>query len=45
MQLTFGVELYVNGDVLVDGQRIANGDAILPLAKEAFTKPAGRRSH
>ena len=35
IQLVFGVELHQNGDILVDNKKLANDDAIVPLAKEA----------
>lgn len=38
IQLIFGVELHANGDMFVDGKRVANDDAVFPLAKEAQAK-------
>jgi biopolymer transport protein ExbD len=38
IQLIFGLELHANGDTLVDGKKVANDDAILPLAREAQAK-------
>ena len=38
IQLIFGVELHSNGDVLLDGKRLPNDEAIFPLAKEAYQK-------
>lgn len=38
VQLIFGVELHASGDTLVDGKKLANEDAILPLAREAQAK-------
>jgi biopolymer transport protein ExbD len=35
VQLIFGLELHANGDTIVDGKKVANDDAILPLAREA----------
>jgi biopolymer transport protein ExbD len=44
VQLIFGLELHANGDMLVDGKKVANDDAILPLAREAQTKNADLRA-
>jgi biopolymer transport protein ExbD len=44
IQLVFGVELHSNGDVLVDGKKLANDEAIFPVAKEAFAKNADLRA-
>jgi biopolymer transport protein ExbD len=38
IQLVFGVELHANGEVLVDGKKLPNDDAVFPLAKEAYAK-------
>lgn len=38
VQLIFGLELHANGDTIVDGKKVANDDAILPLAREAQAK-------
>jgi biopolymer transport protein ExbD len=38
IQLIFGLELHANGDTMVDGKKVSNDDAILPLAKEAQAK-------
>lgn len=38
IQLIFGVELHSNGDILLDGKRLPNDEAIFPLAKEAYQK-------
>ena len=35
IQLIFGLELHANGDTVIDGKKVPNDDAILPLAKEA----------
>src|SRR5512143_783896 len=40
IQLIFGLELHANGDTVVDGKKVANDDAIFPLAKEAQAKNA-----
>ncbi|MFO0588142.1 MAG: biopolymer transporter ExbD [Polyangiaceae bacterium] len=34
--LVLGVELHINGDVVVDGKKLANDDAVSEVAKEAF---------
>ncbi len=44
IQLVFGVELHSNGDILVDGKRLPNDEAVFPLAKEAFQKDRELRS-
>lgn len=44
IQLVFGVELHSNGDVLVDGKKLANDEAIFPVAKEAFAKNSDLRA-
>ena len=36
--MIFGVELHANGDMVVNGQRVANDDGMLPLAKEQLAK-------
>lgn len=38
IQLIFGVELHSNGDTILDGKKLANDDAVFPLAKEAYAK-------
>jgi biopolymer transport protein ExbD len=44
IQLIFGLELHTNGDTLIDGKKIANEEAIFPLAKEALAKNAELRA-
>jgi biopolymer transport protein ExbD len=44
VQLVFGLELHANGDTYVDGKKVANDDAILPLAREAQAKNADLRA-
>ena len=44
VQLVFGLELHANGDTLIDGKRIPNDDAILPMAKEAQAKNSELRA-
>jgi biopolymer transport protein ExbD len=38
IQLIFGVELHSNGDMMVNGKKLANDDAVFPLAKEELKK-------
>jgi biopolymer transport protein ExbD len=38
VQLVFGLELHSNGETFIDGKKVANDDAILPLAREAQAK-------
>jgi biopolymer transport protein ExbD len=38
IQLVFGLELHSNGDIMVDGKKLPNDDALFPLAKEAQAK-------
>jgi biopolymer transport protein ExbD len=38
IQMIFGVELHSNGEIAVDGKKVANDDAVFPLAKEAQAK-------
>jgi biopolymer transport protein ExbD len=44
IQLIFGLELHANGDVVVDGKKVASDDAIFPLAKEALAKTPDLRA-
>lgn len=44
VQLVFGLELHANGDTVVDGKKVPNDDAILPLAKEAHNKNGDLRA-
>lgn len=44
VQLIFGLELHSSGETFVDGKKVANDDAILPLAREAQTKNADLRA-
>ncbi|APR79758.1 Biopolymer transport protein ExbD/TolR [Minicystis rosea] len=44
VQVQFGVELHANGDLLVNGNKLANDDAIMPLAKEQLAKTADLRA-
>ena len=38
IQMIFGVELHSNGEIAVDGKKVANDDAVFALAKEAQAK-------
>jgi len=38
IQMIFGVELHQNGDCVVNGKKLANDDAVLPLAKEELAR-------
>jgi biopolymer transport protein ExbD len=38
VQLVFGLELHANGDIKVDGKKIANDSAVLALARESLAK-------
>ncbi|HZF55115.1 MAG TPA: biopolymer transporter ExbD [Polyangiaceae bacterium] len=38
VQLVFGLELHSNGETYIDGKKVPNDDAILPLAREAQAK-------
>lgn len=44
VQLIFGLELHANGDTYADGKKLANEDAILPIAREAQAKNADLRA-
>ena len=44
IQMIFGVELHSNGDLVVNGKKLANDDAILPLAKEELAKTPDLRA-
>jgi biopolymer transport protein ExbD len=44
IQVIFGVELHANGDTVVNGKRIANDEAVLPLAKEELSKTPDLRA-
>ncbi|MEZ4302171.1 MAG: biopolymer transporter ExbD [Polyangiaceae bacterium] len=44
IQLVFGVELHSDGSILVDSKRLANDDAVFPVAKEAFAKNSDLRA-
>lgn len=44
IQMIFGVELHANGDTVVNGKKIANDDAVLPLAKEELARTPDLRA-
>ena len=44
IQVVFSVELYATGEIAVDQQKLANDDALLPLAREGHQKSADLRA-
>jgi biopolymer transport protein ExbD len=44
VQMVFGVELHANGDTVVNGKKLANDDAVLPLAKEELARTPDLRA-
>jgi biopolymer transport protein ExbD len=44
VQMIFGVELHQNGDIIVNGKKLPNDDAVLPLAKEELAKTPDLRA-
>lgn len=44
VQMQFGVEIHATGELLVNGQKLATDDAILPLAKEQLAKTPDLRA-
>lgn len=44
VQMQFGVELHAAGELLVNGNKLANDDAIMPLAKEQLAKTPDLRA-
>jgi biopolymer transport protein ExbD len=44
IQMIFGVELHVNGDMIVNGKKLANDDALLPIAREEVAKTPDLRA-
>ncbi|MDI1479220.1 biopolymer transporter ExbD [Polyangium sp. y55x31] len=44
VQMVFSVELRANGDMVVDGKKLPNDEAALPLAKEAQAKTPDLRA-
>jgi biopolymer transport protein ExbD len=44
IQVVFSVELYANGDMMVDQKKVANDDGLLPLAREGHAKTPDLRA-
>jgi biopolymer transport protein ExbD len=44
VQTVFSVELYANGEIQVDQQKLGNDDALLPLAREGHQRSAELRA-
>ncbi|MDI3288247.1 biopolymer transporter ExbD [Polyangium sp. 15x6] len=44
VQMVFSVELRANGDMVIDGKKLPNDEAALPLAKEAQAKTPDLRA-
>ncbi len=44
VQVVFAVELYANGDMIVDGKKLGGDDALLALAREGHAKTADLRA-
>jgi len=44
VQVVFSVELYASGDILVDQKKLANDDALFPLAREGHAKTPDLRA-
>src|SRR5258708_35894635 len=44
IQVVFSVELYASGEIAVDQQKLANDDALLPLAREGHQKSSDLRA-
>src|SRR5688572_16860994 len=44
VQVVFSVELYANGDIMVDQKKLPGDDAILPLAREGHAKTPDLRA-
>jgi biopolymer transport protein ExbD len=44
VQMVFGLELYANGDILIDGKRMNDDKTVLALAKEALAKNKDMRA-
>ena len=42
--MVFGLELYANGDIVIDGKRMSEDKAVLALAKEALAKNKDMRA-
>ncbi|HMJ51148.1 MAG TPA: biopolymer transporter ExbD [Polyangiaceae bacterium] len=44
VQVVFAVELYASGDIMVDQKKLANDDALFPLAREGHAKTPDLRA-
>jgi biopolymer transport protein ExbD len=44
VQVVFAVELYANGEMVVDQKKVASDDALLPLAREGHAKTPDLRA-
>ena len=44
VQVVFAIELYANGEIAVDQKKLANDDALFPLAREAHAKTPDLRA-
>jgi biopolymer transport protein ExbD len=44
VQVVFAVELYAGGDIMVDQKKLANDDALFPLAREGHAKTPDLRA-
>jgi biopolymer transport protein ExbD len=44
IQMIFGVELHQAGDIMVNGKKLPNDDAVLPLAREELAKTPDLRA-
>jgi biopolymer transport protein ExbD len=44
VQVVFSVELYASGDIMVDQKKLANDDALFPLAREGHAKTPDLRA-
>ncbi len=44
VQVVFSIELYANGDITVDQKKLANDDALFPLAKEGHARNSDLRA-
>jgi biopolymer transport protein ExbD len=38
VQLVFGLDVHANGDIVVDGKKLSDDEAVLALAKESLSK-------
>ena len=44
IQMIFGVELHANGDMIVNGKKVATDEGLLPLAKDELAKTPDLRA-